>query len=840
MPEFKSPLEFLGFEPGADRKLADWTAMLGYFQQLAAASPRVKLVEAGLSTEGKPFIYLVITSEENMAKLDHYREIQARLADPRGLSHEEAQKLIAEGKSVAMISCGIHATEIGGPQCSITLAYEMAAGIAPHADLILDNVIFLLVPSLNPDGHQMVCDWYYKNLDTQWEGGSMPWLYQKYVGHDNNRDWYMFTQAENRNTVEHIHNVWHPQIVYDMHQMGSNAARIYIPPFIDPIEPNLDPILQQNVIWMGSSMANELTAQGKKGVVIHAMYDAWTPARAYQHSHAGIRILSEVASVRVATPVKVSFEELGAGIGYDAKKSSWNFPEVWPGGDWHFSDIVEYEKIASYACLGHAARYRDTWLRNFYQIGKRAVERTEAPLGIILSKEQRSPLALKALLEVMQFAMVELSLLEEEFEIGGKKYPVGSYVIPANQPYYIFAKQLLEKQAYPDLRSYPGGPPQRPYDVTSHTLNILMGVEAEHLDCIKELKLKPIKELPSFAQEMPAKAGYYLISPFENAAFTCAAQLLAQGFTVKRIACGAADCPAGTWAIPAQEGVEAELAKWSAKGLKISSCDINSPNCGAQMVTQKPVRFGLYKSWTGSMDEGWTRFTLEQFGIPYVSLHNEDITSGNLAEKIDVLMIPSMANRQIRDGMNERMAPPPYAGGLGEAGAAAIKEFVEAGGRLIVSDNSTVYATNIFGLPIDNALVDRNVPEREGRGREDTISAEGRRIDFFVPGSLLKVKVDNQHPLTWGAQEEEAIWFQRSPAFIVDEGDRLMFYPSDNPLVSGWIYDPQQLLRGRCALVQIPVGKGKVAMFGFNPVYRAQAHNLHKFLFNAIFEAGLE
>ncbi|MCL2548820.1 MAG: hypothetical protein FWE76_06630, partial [Symbiobacteriaceae bacterium] len=679
----------------------------------------------------------------------------------------------------------------------------------------------------------------FKYLDTQWEGGVMPWLYQKYVGHDNNRDWYMFTQAETRLTIGEIHNVWHPQVIYDMHQMGINAARFYIPPFVDPIEPNVDPILQQNIIWTGSNMAQELTAQGKKGALIHAIYDAWTPARAYQHSHAGIRILSEAASVKIATPVTVTFDELGSGIGYDAKKRAWNHPDPWLGGEWHLSDIVEYELIASYAMLTHAARNKDIWLRNFYTIGKKAVERKEAPLGFILSKDQRAPLALKALLEVMQFAMVELSELAEEVTIAGKTYPKGSFVIPANQPYYVFAKQLLETQSYPDMRAYPGGPPQRPYDVTAHTLSLLMGVTAEALDCLCELKLQPLEKLPCFAYEAPAKADNYLMAPYENLAFTCAADLMAKGFTVRRICCGAADCAPGTWVIPHQDGIESELTAWSAKGLHFWGCDMTG--CDAKTVEQKPVRLGLYKSWTGSMEEGWTRFTLEQFGIPYISLYNDDITAGNLAGKIDVLLLTSMPGRAIRDGLDEKAVPPEYQGGLGEKGAEAIKEFVAAGGRLIVIDAATAYATELLDLPLDNALIDKNAPQPDWRNRsEATISSEGRRIDFYIPGSLLKVKVEADHPLTWGAQEEEAIWFQRSPAFIIDQGDRLMHYPSENPLASGWIYDPQHLLRGRCALAQLDYGKGKVACFGFNPIYRAQAHNSHKFLFNAIFEAGLD
>ncbi|MGE5653578.1 MAG: M14 metallopeptidase family protein, partial [Bacillota bacterium] len=528
-----SPKEFLGFAPGADRCLADWDQMLAYFRQLAGNSDRVTMDQLGLTTEGLPFVQLIITSPENHMRLDEYRQVQARLADPRGLSQAEADELLKLAKTIVMISCGVHSTEIAGVQYSLDLAYELATGNDAHTHEILDNVILILVPSLNPDGHKMVVDWYRENLGTPYEGCPMPWLYQKYVGHDNNRDWYMCTQVENRLTVEKIHNVWHPQVVYDMHQMGPTTARFFIPPYVDPIDPNVDPILQQEIVWIGSAMANQLTAEGKSGVVIHAIYDAWTPARAYQHYHGGIRILTEAASVKIATPVTVPFEQLTTGLGYDAKKQTWNHPMPWPGGEWHLSDIVEYERSASHALLTHAARYRDTWVRNFYQIGLNAINRKTGPYAFVIPAEQKDPATTAKLLNVLHTGMVELHVAEQSFTAGGEEYAAGSVVVLMKQPYGAFAKTLLETQHYPDIRQYPGGPLQRPYDVTAQTLPLLMGVKVATVAEPFDAQLTRMDAPQAPRCELPtATAGCYLIAPSQNEAFTLANHLVSAGLSV--------------------------------------------------------------------------------------------------------------------------------------------------------------------------------------------------------------------------------------------------------------------------------------------------------------------
>src|ERR1700690_816444 len=329
-----SPESEFGFKPGTDRKLADWKQLTAYFKKLSSESDRIRYEEVGKTTEGRPFITVTISSPENLAHLAEYQEIQTKLADPRTTTPDEAKQLIDEGKTVLVVTCNIHSTEIASSQSATEYAYQLATGDTPRIRSILHNVIIVLVPSLNPDGQQLVVDWYKKYLGTPYEGSNPVVLWHHYVGHDDNRDWYSFTQVETRLTVEKVLNAWRPQIVYDLHQMGANGPRIYLPPWVDPIDPNVDPVLLQSMNALGLNTALELTQEGKTGVLVDGVYDLWSPARHYMVYHAGLRILTESASVKIATPIDMPFDKLGRGIGYDAKQSAWNFPQPWKGGTW--------------------------------------------------------------------------------------------------------------------------------------------------------------------------------------------------------------------------------------------------------------------------------------------------------------------------------------------------------------------------------------------------------------------------------------------------------------------------------------------------------------------------
>lgn len=474
-----APRDVLGFTPGDDRKLASWAQTVEYFKKLDAASNRVTFEEIGKTTEGKPFVYATISAPANLQKLAFYREIQKKLADPRLIESNDkaAQQLIKQGKTIVLITCGIHSTEVGSYLSAMLIAERLANAEDAETRKILENTIILLVPSLNPDGVDIVKNWYDKTLGTPFEGTNPPELYQKYVGHDNNRDWYAFTQTETQLTVDKIHNVWRPQIVHDIHQQGATGARMFVPPYLAPVEPNVPPQITEGFTELGNFIAEDLRRKGFQGITTDSSYDAWTPARAYSHYHGGVRILSETASARIASPVNIKFEDLRGDLGYDAKKESTNFKPVWQGGEWKLRDITNYMTTAAFSLLKHSSDNRERWLTRFYQIGKEAVRpRKDGELFafIIDLKESRYFYALEP---ILKRGGVEIEAVGQ-FTLNGKTYPNGTPVIRMAQPYGNFAKALLETQKYPNLLNKEGNPIP-PYDVTAHTLSLLMQVKVE-------------------------------------------------------------------------------------------------------------------------------------------------------------------------------------------------------------------------------------------------------------------------------------------------------------------------------------------------------------------------
>ena len=475
-----APQEILGFVPGDDRKLASWDQVIQYFEDLDKASDRVKFETLGQSTMGKPFVVATISAPENLARLDECRKIQELLADPRklgppGVRDRKAAELIKRGKTIVLITCGIHSTEVGSYLSSTLIAHRLASSNDPEIQSILRNAIVLLVPSLNPDGVDIVKNWYDKTLGTPYEGTDPPELYHKYTGHDNNRDWYAFTQVETQITVDKIHNVWHPQIVHDIHQQGEYGARLFLPPYMPPVEPNVPKQIVAGYTELGNYMAREMRAASFTGITTNSTYDAWTPARAYSHYHGGVRILSETASCKIATPITIKFAELKKDEGYDPKKESITYGPLWHGGEWHLRDITNYMTTAAFLLLRHASDNRSEWLSRFYEIGKDAVRpRRKGDLYAFVIPEAAHSGTLLATLELGGVKVDHPG----PFIANKHRYAQGVAVVRLAQPYGDFAKSLLETQTYPNLRDSSGHPIQ-PYDVTAHTLSLLMGVPAE-------------------------------------------------------------------------------------------------------------------------------------------------------------------------------------------------------------------------------------------------------------------------------------------------------------------------------------------------------------------------
>ena len=757
------PTSHFGHPIGVDKQLLDWDRIVSYFNLLAKNSDKIQVREIGKTAEGRPMIAAFIAAPETLRNLDRYREIQRRLADPRITTPEEAAPLIAEGKNVVLLTCSIHATEVASTHSAVEFAYRILTDDKPHFRSILHNDILILVPSLNPDGVDIVTRWYRRTLGTTYEGSSPPELWQKYVGHDNNRDWYIFSQPETRGVISQLHNVWHPQIVYDVHQQGTSAARIFVPPWMDPIEPNVDAAIAQEQNMIGASIASDLTAAGKKGVSIHAMYDFWTPSRHYQAFHGGLRILTESASARLASPITVKFEDLDRdALGYDAQQRSWNFLEPWPGGNWRLRDIIDYQLIAFDSCLYNAAIHREEMLRNFYEVGRRAIART-SPWAVVIPALQRDPGATRRMLETLAFGAVEI-----------ERAPDGAHIVRMQQPYSSYAKALLERQQYPDLRLYPGGPPKRPYDVTAHTLPLLFGVDAQFVDAPAPGPFRH-EEFPFFAQA----------SPSYSAADTDT------WFTVNRL-----------WHDHRTVWRNENTGEFSPTAQGVGWKQIGRP------------RIGLYKSWMPSMDEGWTRWLFEQFGFEYTSLRNADVQAGDLRAKYDAIVFPDQTAAEIRSGYASGRMPAEFTSGLGTAGAAALKQFAESGGKLVFLNRSTAYAISALGVKAANVV------------------SNASNKDFYSPGSLLNVKLSLDHPLTRGLPESIAIWSEGSPAF--DTGERSVAnYPESGVLASGWLLG-EKLITRRSALVDARLGSGRVILFGFRPQYRAQSYQAFKLLFNAL------
>ncbi|MDZ7288424.1 MAG: M14 family metallopeptidase [candidate division KSB1 bacterium] len=811
-----TPESVLGFRIGTEKKLADYHQMVEYLRKLDAMSERLQIENLGKTTEGNDFVMVIISSPANVRQLAEWRKIQTRLADPRGLGEREVSMLINRGRAVVLINCSIHATEVGATQMSLELAYHLASSKSTSVQQILDNVVILLVPAHNPDGQLMVVDWYRKNLNTKYETAPLPWLYHKYAGHDNNRDWFMFTQKETRLTVEKIHNIYHPHITVDMHQMGQNGARLFVPPYIDPIEPNVDPIIVSLLNTLGTYVQSTLTAQGKAGVVSNAIFDAWTPARAYPHYHGGLRFLTEAASVDYATAVDIPAEKLQGDDFYDARRPSWNFPKPWPGGKWTLRDIVDYDFAAAMAILEHAARNREFWLKSILQVQQNAVNWNDQPAAYVIPANQRDPEGLHALLEIMHRGMVEVYRAAEDFTADGVPFRQGDWIVPIRQPYGRFAKALLESQHYPALRSSEGTLRQ-PYDVTAHTLPLFLGVEVFAINTIPQLPNAPTKPGELTGELISGSSSIFALDPANTASYRALNLLLKKEVSAfwaqAAFRDGNQEFPNGTILIDGRghESSLQEIARNSGADIK----GLSAKPTGTMYRLQAP-RVGLYKSWVANMDEGWTRWVLEQYGFAYTTLTDAEIRTGDLHQKFDVIILPDQTAKNIERGHAPDKMPLQYANGLGEIGIHQLRTFVDSGGTLLTLDSATE-------LPIQHFWIQAH-----------DVTADLPKQKFRVPGSMVRVLAEIQHPLAYGARREEAIFCSNSPAFRIDEGRGILTFPDGDLLLSGWL-EGGESLAGQHALVEVPVGAGRVLLFGFRPQFRGQVRSSCKFLFNALY-----
>ncbi|HEV8367794.1 MAG TPA: M14 family zinc carboxypeptidase [Pyrinomonadaceae bacterium] len=748
-----APADVLGFTPGDDRKLASWDQVVEYFKRLDQASDRVMFEELGKSTMGKPFMMATISSPVNLSRLEEFKNIQEQLADPRKLGtpavrDRKAAELIARGKTIVLITCGIHSTEVGSYLSSMLIAHRLASSNDNEVQNILNNTIVLLVPSLNPDGVDIVKNWYDKTLGTPYEGTDPPELYHKYTGHDDNRDWYAFTQIETQITVGKIHNVWHPQIVHDIHQQGSFGSRLFLPPYMHPVEPNVPKQIVEGYTELGNYLARQMRSKGFQAVATDSTYDAWSPSRAYSHYHGGVRILSETASARIASPLTVKFEDLTSREGYDPKKESANFGPLWHGGEWHLRDITNTMTTCASFLLKHAAENREAWLRRFYAIGKEAVRpRKKGELrGFLVPMPNKNGTLSFAtnearFLDILRVAGVEVDRLASPLNYRGQRFEMLSGVVNLSQPYGQFAKALFEVQHYPDLRDSTGHP-IAPYDVTAHNLAMLMGI-----------KPTPFVE-PVHYQRM--KIGPTVLSRFGN----------------------------------------------------------------------RDIGLTLLRSSVPANDEGWTRWILEHQQYNYSVVQDVEVRQGKLPRNTHAILIPDQPARTIFNGYRTGAMPTELTGGLGQEGVKTLQQFVEDGGTLVCLNRASEFAIEQFKLPLRNVV------------------AGLARTLFYVPGSILRLELDTTHSIANGMPKESIAWAEDSPAFEVIQNSNssvpaanvhiIGWYPRDkDPLLSGWLLGADRI-KGKAALVEVTMGKGRIILFGFRPQYRAQSLATYPLFFNAL------
>jgi hypothetical protein len=830
-----TPASILGFPVGADFKLATYDESLRYFRALARSSNRIRLVDVGKTSTGGEWVLAIISSPANLARLDTLRAISRRLAHPSGLNDQEARRLAREGKPFVDISGGLHASEIAGSQHTIQLAYDLLSRPEdPKFKAILDHTVLLLWPSINPDGQNIVARWYRENVGTPYEVAPLHELYQKYIGHDNNRDAYMLNVVESR-VVARTWRDWEPQIIYVQHQTAPFPTRIWLPPFAEPIAPRVPALMSREVNTIGMTIAQALETNGMPGAThMGTGFDAWYPGYIdYMPMLQNIAAFwTETALYRYATPHFYTLADFPADMRDLRPQSLYASP--WPGGWWRIKDAIDYMETASLAVLDYASKYREELLYNRYQAGRNAIARyrRDPPYAYLIPRAQRDPVAAAELVRRLAFNGIRISSLRQEILIEGATWPRDTWVIPMDQEFAELVRQLFDRQSYPDLRESPGGPPEQPYDAAGWTLPYQMDVRVievrSPLSAEVRAALAPVVGKPTDREAADAPfdtdsvaagvmplpgritgAGDRLaVDPAQNNAFRLINRALARGGEVR--------WAGGRYLV---SGIApATLSQWVTE-LAVQAERIALP-AGARPVRS---RIAIYRPWTASMDEGWTEWLLDQYEFKYTVLTNADVVAGDLAARFDVVLLASIGSRGIAQGFAPGTVPPRYEGGLGDAGARALDAFVRGGGTLVALNQSAGYAIEALHLPVRDAV--------------DTLNP--RR--YFASGSILEVVVDPVHPVMAGMPERARVFVEQSPVFETVEGfdgAALARYAGDgSPLLSGYLLG-EKFLQGRAAALDVRHGKGHVLLIGFRPQWRGQPFGTFRVVFNAALFGG--
>jgi len=832
--QIPSPEDFFGFQIGADRHLARWDKLVEYYQLLGRESPRVHVVNMGPSTLGNPFLAIWVSSPDNIANLEDIRRGNALLSDPRGASDAEVDAAIANGKAVVVQSYGLHSTEVAASQSAAEIIYEMATRNDPEMQRILENTVAIMIPCFNPDGEIMVTDWYDKTVGTEYEGLGPPTLYHHYIGHDNNRDAFMQNTVESRYGAQILFRDWIPQAYIDHHQMGPYGARMYVPPYADPIRPEADPLVWREMSWYGAQIAYQEEEQGLSGILNDAQYSGWghfgfhwiTPF----HNIAGM--LTESASARLATPLFVQPDQLSGGArNLPEYEEQTNFPDPWPGGWWHVRDIVERQKVATFSTLDIAAKNRETVLRNAFLKASRQTQRGAegTPAAFVIPAEQHDPLTMEKMVNKLLAEGIEVQRAGADFEHEGRVYGAGSFVVTMAQPKRGVIRWLLGRTHYPDntWTRNADGSPIRPYDMSTDDMAEFMGVRVDPVKTNPTAGLAVVRDSVAPHGTVSRGSHGYVVDGRLNDAFKAMNLLWDEGVHVRRFVRQAGDHrPGDFWVESAPDALLSRVA--TETGVDFQAMNEDGSDDAPAATRSRVAMYQRY--YGGNIDEGWTRWLLEDFAFPYTSLFDAELKAGNLNRKYDVIIIPDddvgtlTGNRRDRPGPDQPY-PPEYRSGFGDEGVKALEDFVRAGGTLVTFAEAGDLAIEKFDLPVRNVLA----------GLSST--------EFWCPGSTLRVHVDNTNPIAYGMPDDALATFlagsqvyQLLPTTESQAMARPVTYAHRDILQSGWLLGEKHIA-DKDAVVSVPLGSGRVVLLGFRVQHRAQTHGTFKLLFNTLVES---
>ncbi|MCO5296710.1 MAG: M14 family metallopeptidase [Fimbriimonadaceae bacterium] len=850
-----SPKAEFGHALGDDYFLANYQQLERYWKKLDRESPRFKLESIGKTEEGREQYMAIVTDPSNMSRLARYKEIARKLARAEGVDESEAKALAAEGKAVVWIDGGLHASEVLCAQALMEMGWQLVSRDDEETRRVLRDCIILLVHA-NPDGHDLVADWYMRNPDPSKRSLSgLPRLYQKYIGHDNNRDFFASTQSETKNMNRVMYSEWYPEIVYNHHQTGPAGTVMFSPPFRDPFAYECDPLVRTGLDFVSSAMHDRFLAEDKPGVTMRsgATYSGWWNGglRTMAYFHNMIGILTE--TIGSPTPTRIPFVK-------SKLLPSQDLPAPIEPQEWHFRQSVDYSITANYAILDYASRYREELLLNFWKMGRNSIEkgRTDTwtpnprrieearsfadlrkpadrdPRAFLIPGDQADYATAVKFVNTLMETGLEVRRSAGSFSYKGKTYPAGTFVVRADQAFRPHVLSMFEPQVHPDDFEYPGAPPTAPYDNAGWTLAYTMGVQFDRtLDAFDQpLDLLRTPAKPTVPCDLRSDSAGYVIDPRVNDAFLAMNRMMNDGVDVYRMAgtqvSAEAPVPLGAFWVPATERTRQLLEGLAReKGVRASNAG-SKPSSG--LVRLRQPRIALLDRYGGSMPSGWTRWVLEQFEFPFTVVYPPEIDRGDLS-KFDVLvMVDGMTiGGRGRGGGGETLEGVPdewrvRQGSLSvDESLPRVREFVERGGTVVAIGSATGIAQQL-GLPVANALVETQ------NGLERPVSRE----KFYVPGSVLRVRLDPSHPLAFGMPEQVDVMFDASPSFrLTGDADRIAWYDTDHPLRSGWAWG-QERLENTVAAVATKLGKGRVVLYGPEILFRGQPHGTFKLLFNAL------